>query len=152
MINYNSYHKKIDALVKEFKYKPLTKELSNKVRNFYKQFIPTFLNEFGDNNKLYSSSGTLITNGYERIVIGDYGAYVEFNDLQANDSEFEIKSGEEYRVFDNHYSKSVKYIWLTINDSSNIKIYKQNKTVKYADYKENFYNYGKKIYCYVCYG
>jgi hypothetical protein len=137
---FKTYLNKINELVKGYAYKPLTPKISNEVQTFYKSFIPEFLNLNGDNElEIYSSSGTLICVGYERIVVGDYGAYAEFTEDQSNDCDFEIELGQEYRVFDPKYSGSVKYIWLTINDGSNIKIYKQNKTVRYADYKENYY-------------
>ena len=34
-----------------------------------------------------------------------------------------IAPGEEYRVKDPRYKDNVKYIWLTLKDNSNIKIY-----------------------------
>lgn len=36
-------------------------------------------------------------------------------------------------------SKNVKYIWMTIADGSNIKIYKQKKKVAYADYRSGMF-------------
>ena len=33
----------------------------------------------------------------------------------------------------------MKYVWLTVNDRSGIKIYHQKRGVSYADYKPNKY-------------
>lgn len=46
-----------------------------------------------------------------------------------------IKKGQEYRAYDTQYKDSVKYLWLTAKDKSDIKIYGQRKPVTYADYK-----------------
>lgn len=85
-----------------------------------------------------TSMGSLICGSYRRIVIGDYGAFIEF-DSPYYDSSFVIAPGQEYRVSDERYSKNVKYIWLTINDGSRIKIYYQKKGVTYADYIPGMY-------------
>lgn len=77
----------------------------------------------------------MVCNGYERIVVGDYGAFIEFNPKQVSQSMFKIQEGQEYRINDPKYSNNVKYEWLTTNDRSKIKIYKQKKTVSYADYR-----------------
>lgn len=75
----------------------------------------------------------LICKSYIRIVIGDYGAFVEFN--EPNYSAYMIAPGEEYRINDPAYKDKVKYLWLTIKDNSCIKIYYQKKSVDYADYR-----------------
>lgn len=131
---------KIEALLaKKYKYKPLSKELSEKYRSYFRDNIPEWLNETGQNKPLYTSRGSIITNSYNRIVVGDYGAFIEFSDNNALLNSFIIAPGQEYRVYDERYSKNVKYIWLTINDGSNIKIYHQKKGVSYADYKPEKY-------------
>jgi len=123
----------INKLVDEYKYKPLTDGLSESCREYYKQNIPNYLSIEGNSNqKLYSDKGTLICDGYDRIVIGDYGAYIEFNDNQAIKNNFVVKEGQEYR-FQPRYS-NVKYYWLTTIDNSDCKIYLQRNTVRYADY------------------
>jgi hypothetical protein len=125
---------KIEALLaKKYNYIPLPDELSDKYRNFFKENIPQFLRINGDTKTLFTSEGTKICEGYDRIVIGDYGAFIEFSN-KPNDVEFIVQPGQEYRINDKKYSKNVKYIWLTIDDSSGIKIYQQKKKVRYADY------------------
>jgi len=131
---------KVEAkLAEKYKYKPLEKDLSEKYRNYYIENIPDFLNINGDKASLRTSYGTIVCDGYERIVVGDYGAFVEFNGKQANSKLFKIKQGQEYRIHDPKYSKNVKYEWFTINDKNDIKIYKQKKAVLYADYKPKMY-------------
>jgi hypothetical protein len=128
---------KIEArLAEKYKYKPLPSDLSEKYRAYFRENIPEWLIETGSDAPLYTSKGSLITNGYGRIVVGDYGAFVEFD---GENSTFIIAPGQEYRVNEERYSKNVKYIWLTIDDGSNIKIYHQKKGVAYADYRADMY-------------
>ena len=68
-----------DELSNKYKYKKLSNELSNIARNIYANTIPAFLLSFDKTKPLYSLNGSLICNGYDRIVIGDYGAYIEFS-------------------------------------------------------------------------
>jgi hypothetical protein len=126
-----------DELSNKYKYKKLSNKLSNIARNIYTNTIPAFLLSFDKTKPLYSLNGSLICNGYDRIVIGDYGAYIEFSSEQANKDLFIIAPGQEYRL-EPRYS-NVKYIWLTIDDGSQIKIYYQKNTVSYADYKPQYY-------------
>lgn len=126
------------ALADRYKYKPLTKELSEEYRSLFRENIPLFLNESGSSDILYTLNGTPICNGYDRIVVGDYGAFIEFSQEHVA-SKFIIQKGQEYRVYDKKYKNNVKYIWLTIDDQSNIKIYFQKRKVSYADYKPKKY-------------
>lgn len=125
-------------LSKQYHYKPLSKELSNKYRKLFKENIPSFLKIEGDNKTLYTLKGTKICNGYERIVIGDYGAFIEFTKEQGEISNFMIAPGQEYRLNQERY-RNIKYLWYTIFDFSNIKIYYQKNSVPYADYKPGYF-------------
>jgi len=126
-------------LADKYKYKPLNKELSAKYRGLYNDNIPEFLYINGDDKPLYSLNGTLICKGYTRIVIGDYGAFIEYTKEQAADENYKVKEGQEYRINDERYSKNVKYHWYTAKDKSDIKIYYQQKRVTYADYLPKMY-------------
>lgn len=126
------------ALAEKYGYKPLDKELSKDFRRLYTENIPSFLNVSGSIDTLYTMNGSKVCNGYDRIVIGDYGAFIEFSQEHMA-SKFVIKQGQEYRINDEKYKNNVKYVWLTINDRSDIKIYYQKKKVSYADYKPNKY-------------
>lgn len=130
------------ALADKYKYKPLPGDLSEKYREYFTKNIPPFLHINGG-GALYTCCGCEICNSYRRIVIGDYGAFVEFgeDDLPSPDeaTAFKIAPGQEYRVNDERYAKNVKYIWLTTDDLSGIKIYHQKKRVTYADYQPGMY-------------
>lgn len=128
-------------LAELYKYKPLPEDLSEKYRRYFKNNIPSFLNVCGG-GPLYTCCGCMICKSYRRIVVGDYGAFVEFGeeDLPSTGAAaFKIAPGQEYRVNDERYAKNVKYIWLTTNDLSRVKIYFQKKGVAYADYKPGMY-------------
>jgi len=128
-----------EELANKYKYKKLNSELSKEVRQLYKDNLPE-INDVGSSKKLYSLDGTLIANDYNRIVIGDYGAFIEFKKEQVVKENIKVKKGQEYRINDPKYNNNVKYYWLTAKDNSNIKIYYQKRTVPYADYKpEMFY-------------
>ena len=73
------------------------------------------------------------------MVIGDYGAFVEFETDKANAEMFSVMKGQEYRINDPKYAENVKYEWYTIEDGSSVKIYKQKKPVRYAGYKPGYY-------------
>ena len=129
----------IDELAAKYKYKPLPAELSAEVREKYRQAIPEGLDEQGNLTQvLKSPQGVLLAAGYTRIVIGDYGAYIEVPQVLAFKSSFVIAPGQEYRVNDPKYKDRVKYVWLTtrLND---VKIYRQLRRVTYADYKPEFF-------------
>ena len=102
---------KIEAkLARKYGYKPLPKELSEKYRQFYIDNLPVGCIMGGSDDTLYTKNGTVVCNGYTRIVVGDYGAFIEFNKEQANFDKYIIAPGQEYRVNDPKYSKNVKYI------------------------------------------
>jgi hypothetical protein len=126
------------ALAKKYGYHPLPSDLSQKYRQLFTDNIPRFLNIEGSETPLFTTKGSLVCIRYDRIVVGDYGAFIEFSEDDITE-EFIIQPGQEYRVNDEKYKNKVKYIWLTINDGSNIKIYKQKRRVTYADYKSKKY-------------
>lgn len=124
-------------LADKYGYKKLPDDLSEKYRKFFLENVPAGLHVKGG-GPLMTTQGSIICNEYKRIVIGDYGAFVEFERVP-DGTRFIIAPGQEYRVYDERYSKNVKYVWLTIPDDSNIKIYHQKKKVSYADYVPDMY-------------
>lgn len=121
------------ALARKYKYKDLPMDLIDKYHEFFRENTPAYL--FEDTNRpLYTTSGTLICSSFDRIVIGDYGAFVEFTPDKANERAFIIAPGQEYRINDPRFSKNIKYEWWTVNDKSGVKIYKQKRSVTYAAY------------------
>jgi hypothetical protein len=80
-----------------------------------------------------TNSGTKIAKGYERIVIGGRGPYIEFSKNQMLMESINIPEAEEKRLND---TNKIYYYWeYRSNDDSNVKVYYQKKTVDYADYK-----------------
>lgn len=127
-----------EKLADKYQYKKLSAELSEKYRQLWKDNLPDGLDINGSDITIYTKDGIMICEGYERVVIGDYGAFIEYNADQACKENYIIQPGQEYRVNDPRYSKNVKYNWLTI-EGSGIKIYEQKKGVVYADYKPGHY-------------
>ncbi len=93
-------------------------------------------------------NGVVVAHDYTRVVMGDYGAYVEipFEHLDMGDR-LKLKEKQEWRA-DKEYlakrelTKRVKYIWYTWKLGEGypeIKVYMQLNTVKYADYLPGFY-------------
>lgn len=123
-------------LAQRHRYKPLEPSLSEKYRRLFIDNIPQGLHLRGSDEPIFTINGTLISCGYRRIVVGDYGAFIEFKKAS---NAVVVKRGQEYRLYDNRYSKNIKYYWLTINDGSDVKIYRQKKKVSYADYVPGLY-------------
>lgn len=129
---------KIEAkLAEKYGYKKLPDDLSQKYRQFFTENIPDGLCIDGG-GFLRTAKGSVICKEYRRIVVGDYGAFIEFDSVP-DDTSLIVAPGQEYRVNDERYSKNVKYIWLTIDDGSGIKVYHQKKGVTYADYLPGMY-------------
>ena len=127
--------KRQEELSDEWQYKPLPPLLSLIYREEYKENIPETFNIDGANIELYSKEGTLIARKYDRIVIGDYGAFIEISPEDIVSENIKVKPGEEYRISEPRYAERVKYHWYIPNDTSGAKLYYQQKTVTYADYK-----------------
>lgn len=125
-------------LAEKYGYAPMPAELSRKYREYFTQNIPSFLCIGGAPDTLRTRNGTVLCDGYERIVIGDYGAFIEFRE-PAQGVDFIIQPGQEFRVEDPKYTRRVKYIWLTVPDGSGVKIYLQKRRVLYADYLPGMY-------------
>lgn len=86
----------------------------------------------GDSNTLfYTKSNLLVAKGYDSIVIGGRGPYIEFNDTQIIIDNLFIPKEQEYRLTSN----VVYYIEFRTIDECYVKVYYQLKTVDYADYK-----------------
>jgi len=124
---------RIAELVKQYNYKPLPAELSAAQRAQYLKELPSNLQVDGDQNCELYSRGLKISNGYRRIVIGDYGAYIEIAPSQMEIENLEVTPGMEYRLNKNYIS--VKYIWLCPKGQPDVKIYFQQHPVSYADYQ-----------------
>lgn len=84
---------------------------------------------------LTAHDGTSLTRGYERVVHGERGSYLEiFNHYIVWDL-FHVPESQKWRVDDPEWKDKVYYIEHRSNGRSNVKLYVQKKTVNYADYK-----------------
>lgn len=81
--------------------------------------------------RFFTKSGLHIATGYDRIVIGKRGAYIEFSHIVIGN--VYIPKEQLYRL----NNPTVYYDEYRTVDISNVKIYWQKKTVKYADYLIN---------------
>lgn len=138
-----------EQLANQYNYKKLPKMVSTKYQQMYYDTLPPYFksNLNGSNVFLYDLHDICIATKYERIVIGDYGAFIEIAPENIIEGHLACKPGQEYRYEDNEYRKRVKYLWLTTCGDSNCKIYYQMNTVSYADYKPDYY-YISPFECY----
>lgn len=127
-----------EEMAKRFSYKPMPADYSAECRRIYRETLPLWVNISGDTVPLMTLSGTVISNGYERVVIGDYGAFIEISPQNMITHILQVAQGQEYRLT-GRYKNTVKYLWLTAKDNSKIKVYRQLKSVDYADYKPDMY-------------
>jgi hypothetical protein len=88
-------------------------------------------------HNLHLLSGALFAKEFNRVVHGERGDYVEFSkDQILLPLKYYFSNNlKEQQLFDlGHY-----YVWLYPEFHRNTKVYKQLRTVKYADYKVGMY-------------
>jgi hypothetical protein len=81
--------------------------------------------------RFYSASGTWLASGYNRVVIGGRGAYLEYAPENMCLENLHIPAGQEWRL---QYEKAY-YIEHCSSDDANVKVYQQLRRVDYADYQ-----------------
>lgn len=111
-------------------YRPLSKKDSALIREFYKIQVQDFHIPLkgSPDMEFRNQSGTLVAVGFNRVVIGDYGAYVGFTKDQMKLANIKNRwPGKPFRP--------VKYIWMQTIDDSKTKVYYQQGEVSYADYR-----------------
>ncbi len=125
-------------------YKKLEKNKSEVVRDLFAKCVNKL--NLDPNKPLYTLNGVKISEGFERIVVGDYGAYIEYDLSQVPEGmKYIIPQSQKYRLLPS-YKKNVKYIWYSTEDNS-CKIYWQLRGVTYADYKpKKFYISPYEVY------
>lgn len=129
---------KIKRVTVEYSYKKLPFDKSIDMRQLYFENLPDFFrNNENKDIQLHDIKGNLIANKWNRVVIGDYGAFVEINDEDIIKDNIECKPGEEYRIYDEKYKNHIKYQWYVVKGQTYPKLYYQQKGVTYADYQPN---------------
>ncbi len=83
---------------------------------------------------LFSESDIEVIKGYTRIVVGKRGAYVEFKESHLDFATVYIPNTKKWKLTS---PKAFYHEYRTRRDK--IKIYFQQKTVAYADYKKGRY-------------
>lgn len=129
-----------EDLSDKYGYKKLPSNDSYKARRYYGKMLPDFfLYEPNKNKPLFTRDGVQIAKKWNRVVIGDYGAFIEIDPSSICLENFVVKPGEEYRIADSKYYKHVKYHWYIPNSGYESKLYFQQKEVTYADYRQNMW-------------
>ena len=115
-------------------YKPFNSDISWTMREHYRKeaLIKGFMDSPPSNSRpiAFCKSEMLLSTSYRRLVIGDYGAYVEIDPHQMVYMPYNKFPGNPRR-------DTIKYIWQCGPD--NEKIYFQLRTVSYADYIPGMY-------------
>ena len=145
-------------LAAKYRYKPLKEDMREIARSIYQDTLPLYFTDENNAGKpLHSPTGEIIATGYDRIVIGDYGAFIEIDPKDMQLDNVYIPEKQKYRVEDPEYAEHVKYLWYEPKNGYPSKLYDQKKTVTYADYKadkwyvspfetsEGYYEISKKI-------
>ena len=130
---YKDLLNEIDNLGTTKKYQPLNKELKEKYHKLYNENLNGF-----ENRRNLNIDGKPFARSYTRVVIGDYGAYVEI-ESDALLVELTIPEKQKWRLDKDFLSKrnlNIKYEWYEYN---NKKVYFQLNAVTYADYKPDYY-------------
>jgi hypothetical protein len=126
-------------------FRPLGKRSSQLLRRWYTEklaqsgaYIPLQPTE---PHRVRLRDGTLFAEEYTRVVVGDYGAYVEIHpDAMVGNLECPVKErwrlapGLEHRAF-----RPLKYEWWVPKGRRNTKVYRQRGLVRYADYRVGYY-------------
>lgn len=107
------------------------KKSSEEIRSGYKDRL--ILPENSDKSDIIflTSCGLKVASGYERVVIGDRGPYIEFCDDMIIKESIHIPIEKKWRL----KNDVCFYIEWRTNDDCYVKLYKQKHTVNYADYK-----------------
>jgi hypothetical protein len=95
----------------------------------YRQKLPLWAQTGTSGGKalLVNAAGSPVSRGWTRIVIGDYGAFVEFSREQACVEGFTAGTGGS------------AYNWLRTRDAARTKVYEQLRGVMYADYQPGLF-------------
>lgn len=90
------------------------------------------IRDVGDETTLFlTNNGYRLAQGYNRVVFGGRGAYVEFQPRHIFHTNIHIPENQLFRLSD----PRIYYIEFRSGDESNVKVYYQMRTVAYADYK-----------------
>ena len=112
------------ANMKRGRYSPLSKDDSELIRSYWMTQVPFPPHE----TPLLNRGGTVLATNYERMVVGDYGAYLELAPEHVTLENLKLR-------WPGKPKRPVKYLWWQSKDTTQTKVYEQRGTVAYADYK-----------------
>ncbi|VFR10507.1 hypothetical protein SPFM17_00026 [Salmonella phage SPFM17] len=123
----------IEGLVARYRYRPLPKKVREEALSVYQQHLNGF-----DKVRAATIGGVSVCLRWNRVVVGDYGAYLEIDekDLLVG---LDVPPEQAWRLDEEYIAGrklSIKYHWLTFRG---VKVYHQVDTVKYADYRPGKY-------------
>lgn len=106
------------------------KKTSEEIRQEYRDrlILPEICKE---NIIFYTQGGLEIAHNYKRVVVGDRGPYIEFEEDMMILPNIRILEAQRWRL----WNALCFYIDYRSNDECFVKIYKQKRPVTYADYK-----------------
>ena len=117
-------------------------KISEEIREGYRRRLnlPEFPPD-GEPVRFMTKSGTLVAIGYERVVLGDLGPYIEFDERQVVRDSLEVPKNQLWRLLwlEPDPQKRCYYWEFRSVDKSRVKAYFQQRTVDYADYKVGMY-------------
>lgn len=93
--------------------------------------------EGSDGITFFTCSGLVIAEGYERVVIGDRGPYIEFSDRQIVKGNIQVPDDQLWRL--EPWRDKIYYHEYRSKCPSNVKLYYQVRKVAYTDYREGLW-------------
>lgn len=124
----------LNRLVETYNYRKLPIKMSEEVQAYFKNQVQQL--NLDASQPIYSLKGECLSKAFNRVVIGDYGAYIEFEEPCTI---FEVKKDQYFRCLPDFKGK---YVWLHPKNEEDCKVYYQLRPVCYADYQVGCYYVG----------
>lgn len=120
----------------KYLYRPLPKRVKPEAYAAYAEGY----NGFDKTGRSCVIGGVTVATDFERLVVGDYGPWVEFTAEQLSIiDQLTVPEGQRWRLDKEYIERqglSIKYIWYQYGG---VKVYHQQAGVKYADYRPGYY-------------
>lgn len=124
-----------ECMVAKYHHRPIpTTPAAGNVKTYYRDKLPAWAKKkISRKYPLYTKNGEKVCERYERIVIGDYGAYVEISASHLSDNHF-IYIDQNDPIDETISSRHSSHMTLALNDESSYTIYFQVKPVPYGSF------------------
>lgn len=122
-------------MIAKYHHRPIpTTPAAGNVKTYYRDKLPAWAKKkISRKYPLYTKNGEKVCERYERIVIGDYGAYVEISASHLSDNHF-IYIDQNDPIDETISSRHSSHMTLALNDESSYTIYFQVKPVPYGNF------------------